>query len=133
MRTPVSATNAKVVEGAVVVLLVAVVTVREVAVGDTVVVMLVVVEVTLVVVEETVLVLEGVVVATHLSNVLSWYRSIASFKYATARHASLKSLIRPDPLHPKTFPDTTPSVNLDTIVFNSADASRHVPEAACKM
>ena len=80
-----------------------------------------------------VLVLEVVVVATHLSNVLSWYRSIASFKYATALHESLKSLIRPDPLHPKTFSDTTPFVSRDTIVFNSADASRHVPEAACKM
>ena len=100
---------------------------------ETVVVVMVVVEVTLVVVEDTVLVLEVVVVATHLSNVLSWYRSIASFKYATALHESLKSLIRPDPLHPKTFSDTTPLVNLDTIVFNSADASRQVPEAACKM
>ena len=100
---------------------------------DTVVVVLVVVEVTLVVVEETVLVLEEAVVATHLSNVLFWYRSIASFKYATALHESLKSLIRPDPLHPKTLSDTTPLVSRDTIVFNSDDASRHVPGAACKM
>lgn len=100
---------------------------------DTVIVVLVVVEVTLVVVEDTVLVLEVVVVATHLSNVLSWYRSIASFKYATALHESLKSLIRPDPLHPKTLSATTPLVSRDTIVFNSDDALRQVPEAACKM
>ena len=82
----------------------------------------------------TVLVLEVVVVAMQSANVLSWYRSIASFRYPTALHDSLKSLISPEPLQPNTpsSPETTPLVSRDTIVFNSAAAARHVPAAACK-
>ena len=81
-----------------------------------------------------VLVLEVVVVATQSENVLSWYRSIASFRYPTALHDSLKSLISPEPLQPNTSssPETTPLVSRDTIVFSTADAARHVPAAACK-
>ena len=85
------------------------------------------------VVEVTVLVLEVVVVATQLSNVLSWYRSIASFRYATALHESLKSLIKPEPLQPKISLATLPLVSRDTIVFNSAETSTQVPDAACRM
>jgi len=95
-----------------------------------------VVEVTVVtVVLDTVLVLEVVVVAMQLSNVLSWYRSIASFRYATALHQSLKSLIKPEPLQPKISSAfaTLPLVSRDTIVFNSAETSTQVPDAACRM
>jgi len=51
------------------------------------------------------------VVSAQSLNVPSWNESMAVFISATALHASLMSLIRPEPLQPKTSsPDTSPRV-----------------------
>jgi hypothetical protein len=103
-----------------------------VVVADVVVLLTVVVVDVTVVVDVIVDVLVVVVVAMHLSNVLSWNRVMASFKYATALHESLKSLTKPDPEHPNTrSPLTSPLVSWKTMLFSSADAAMHVPPAAC--
>jgi hypothetical protein len=83
-----------------------------VVVADVVVLLTVVVVDVAVVVDVIVDVLVVVVVAMQLSNVLSWNRVMASFKYATALHESLKSLTKPDPEQPNTWsPLTLPLVN----------------------
>jgi hypothetical protein len=83
--------------------------------------------VVLTVVEVVVSVVEVDESSEHPTNVLSCNRSIALFKYPAALQSPESSLMRPEPLHPKTSVALlTPRVISTTALFSDETAPKHM-------
>ena len=72
------------------------------------------------------------VVSLHPANVFDWKTLTASLRTATAAQSSLKSLIKPVPLHPNASL-TKPREYSETAVFNACALSKHVAAVVCKI